>query len=355
MFPERFAENWISKVSKRGDVILDPFSGRGTTATCALLSGRNAVAADVNDLAFCLTKAKVDAPTRATALKRIARLRREFSEKRFARGAASLPEFFQYGFHPATLRQILYLRARLDWRHKKSDTMIAALALGALHGEADKSSSYFSNQMPRTISTKPAYSVRFWQKRDLVAPVRNVFDLLERAVRFRYESEPPVGVALVLNRDMRQLPSAMDKFPGPIQCVITSPPYFDVTNFEEDQWLRLWFLGGPPYPTTNRLSRDDRHSFAPNYWRFIADMWRSLGTIVGRSAHIIVRLGSSRLPIEELQRQLVATSQFSRRKIELVETECSTIKRRQTDMFRPGTVGCKVEIDCHFRVTSRRG
>ena len=24
------------------------------------------------------------------------------------------------------------------------------------------------------------------------------------------------------------------------------PPYLDVTHFEEDQWLRLWFLGGPP-------------------------------------------------------------------------------------------------------------
>src|SRR5258705_2335387 len=43
------------------------------------------------------------------------------------------------------------------------------------------------------------------------------------------------------------------------ECVITSPPYLDVTNFEEDQWLRLWFLGGPPYPTRHRLASDDRH------------------------------------------------------------------------------------------------
>jgi len=354
MFPESFAEKWIGRLSKRGDVVLDLFSGRGTTATCALLSGRKAIASDVNDVAYCLTKAKTNAPSPASVLKRIVTLRTGFFGRTALREAGQLPEFFHYAYDPTTLRQILYLRSMLDWRHRKIDAMIAALALGALHGEADKSSSYFSNQMPRTISTKPAYSVRFWKERQLSAPRRDAFALLERAVHFRYESEPPKGEALVLNRDMRQLPREMKSFPGPVRCVITSPPYFDVTDFEEDQWLRLWFLGGPPYPTTNRLSRDDRHTNATNYWRFIADMWRSLGAVVARSAHVLVRLGSSRVSPEELERQLVATSRFSGRIVELVETESSTIKRRQTDAFRPGTVGCKIEIDCHFHVTGRR-
>lgn len=353
MFPESFADTWIERLTKRGDTVLDLFSGRGTTATCALLSGRKAVASDVNDVAYCLTKAKTNAPTRATALRRIATLCDGFSASKFAKAAEKLPDFFQHAFHPATLRQVLYLQSTLNWRNQKTDALIAALALGALHGEADKSSSYFSNQMPRTISTKPAYSIRFWKERKLVAPERNVFDLLHSAVRYRYESERPDGEALILNCDMRQLPLAMENFPGPVRCAITSPPYFDVTNFEEDQWLRLWFLGGPSHPTTHRLSRDDRHTFASNYWRFISDMWRSLGAVMGRSSHVVVRIGSSRLSIEELQQQLVATSRFSGRKVELVETECSPIKRRQTDAFRPGSIGCKIELDCHFHITGK--
>jgi hypothetical protein len=354
MFPDSFADAWIERLTRRGDVVLDLFSGRGTTATCALLSGRKAIASDVNDVAYCLTKAKTNAPKRQTALRKLKALRSEYSSASVRGKAAKLPEFFRYAFHPATLNQILYLRSALDWRAQKTDTMIAALALGALHGEADKSRSYFSNQMPRTISTKPAYSVRFWKERGLVAQKRDVFDLLEAAIRYRYESDRPQGEAMVLNQDMRKLPFFKDSFPGPVRCVITSPPYFDVTNFEEDQWLRLWFLGGPPHPTTNRLSRDDRHGFAANYWRFIADMWRTLGVVLARSAHVVVRLGSSRLSIEVLEKQLVATSQFSGRKVELVETDCSTIKKRQTDAFRPGSVGCKVEIDCHFHVAGKR-
>ncbi len=354
MFPESFAEKWIERLTRRGDVVLDLFSGRGTTATCSLLLERKAIASDVNDVAYCLTKAKTNAPTRETALKKVRKLRSEFSSRRFGREAEKLPEFFHHAFHPQTLKQILFLRCALEWRTQKTDTMIAALALGALHGEADKSSAYFSNQMPRTISTKPGYSVKFWAARSMVAPERNVFDLLEAAVQYRYRSSRPTGEAIILNLDMRMLPRMKSLFPGPIRCVITSPPYFDVTNFEEDQWLRLWFLGGPPHPTTKRLSRDDRHVIEASYWRFIADMWRSLGNILARSAHVVLRLGSSRLSTDELERQIVATSHFSGRKVELISTDCSVIKKRQTDAFRPGSVGCKVEIDYHFRMTGKR-
>ena len=40
MFPESFAEYWIAALTKPSDLVLDPFSGRGTTATCALLMDR---------------------------------------------------------------------------------------------------------------------------------------------------------------------------------------------------------------------------------------------------------------------------------------------------------------------------
>lgn len=30
--------------------------------------------------------------------------------------------------------------------------------------------------------------------------------------------------------------------------LFTSPPYYGVTNYFYDQWLRLWLLGGPEKP-----------------------------------------------------------------------------------------------------------
>ena len=48
MFPEAFAHDNIEKWTGPGDLVLDPFSGRGTTLFEALLMGRNAIASDIN-------------------------------------------------------------------------------------------------------------------------------------------------------------------------------------------------------------------------------------------------------------------------------------------------------------------
>ena len=51
MFPEEFARNHIENLTDKGDLVLDPFSGRGTTLLQALLMERNALAADINPVA----------------------------------------------------------------------------------------------------------------------------------------------------------------------------------------------------------------------------------------------------------------------------------------------------------------
>jgi hypothetical protein len=354
MFPESFAERWIEELTAPGDLVLDPFSGRGTTATCALLMQRRAIACDVNDVAYCLTRAKTGAPTLPALKRRLTMLESAFVPSKWKKAVCSSPEFFRYAFEDGTLAKLLYLRDALKWKKSRCDVMLAALVMGSLHGEMDKSGSYFSNQMPRTISTKPAYSVRFWKERGLVPPERNVFELLRRRAEFRYESPPPAGNAIVLHRDMRDLARMTDELPTPINCAIMSPPYLDVTNFEEDQWLRLWFLGGPTYPTCGRVSRDDRHGTSDAYWRFIADMWRSVGQVMSRRANVVIRLGSRITSPDKLQHLLVASSRFTGRPIKLVHHEVSQLKNRQTDAFRPGTKGCLVEIDCHFQFTDVR-
>jgi hypothetical protein len=349
MFPESFAEEWIDRLTKPGDTILDPFSGRGTTALSAILMGRRSIACDVNDVAYCLTKAKTDAPTLMSVVKKLRNLELSFTQKRWMRAASELPEFFQCCFSPKTLSQLMYLRAKLDWKKNKTDAMIGALVLGALHGESDKSQSYLSNQMPRTISTKPTYSVNFWKKWDLHPPERDAFSLLIGRAKFRYESGQPKGESMVIHRDMRQLVRLADSLPSPIRCAITSPPYFDTTNFEEDQWLRLWFLGGPPLPTRNRLSRDDRHEVLDNYWSFITDMWRSLCCVISAKGHVVIRISGSKTTPDQVRNRLIGTSRNMPRKLELLSEKVSEIKKRQTNAFRPGTVGCGFEIDCHFQ------
>ena len=351
MFPESFAEKWISRLTHPGETVLDPFSGRGTTAFQALLMGRQSVACDVNDVAYCITKAKTNAPALPAVRRRITALKRDFDGRAWQHEGEALGDFFRYAFARKTLQQLLYLMHTLRWETSNLDAMVATLILGSLHGELGGSGCYLSNQMPRTISTKPAYSIRFWKKHGLEEPPdRDVFELLRNRAAYRYESPVPTGNSRIFLRDMRELPwLGKVPFQG-VRAVITSPPYFDVTNFEEDQWLRLWFLGGPPCPTRNRLSRDDRYTFEEKYWAFIADMWRSLGQILQTGARVVIRLGSSRITPARLHQMLAACSLLSGRDIQCVGSEISTLKHRQTDAFRPGSRGVRLEVDSVFRI-----
>ena len=349
MFPESFAEYWIKKLTKPEETVLDPFSGRGTTALTALLCGRNAISSDVNDVAVCLTKAKTTPPSLSRLKARVAELKNGFDQSKWRRVAKGADEFFHYAYAPRTLAQLLYLRETLNWKKSHVDNMIAALTLGSLHGEA-QSTRYLGNQMPRTISTKPRYSVNFWKERKLVAPSRDTFALLIEMAKFRYASPVPEGTSVVFHMDMRNLPTIIDTAASdPIRCAVTSPPYLDVTSFEEDQRLRLWFLGGLSYPKKGAMSRDDRHGTSDNYWSFIGDMWRSLGAVMAARSHVVVRIGSRKISPDFLKRGLTGCAQFSGRKVKLVSSQVTEIKRRQTDAFRPGTKGCGVEVDCHFR------
>ena len=350
MFPEGFAEKWIDELSDPGDLVVDPFCGRGTTPFQALLMGRNTIASDINPVAYCLTVAKTRGPTYSTVRHRLSELEAGYNACQWQPHTRELPEFFERGYNPLTLAQILYLRNALQWKSRRSDAMIAALVLGALHGESAKSPSYLSAQMPRTISTKPAYSVRFWEKHNHVPPERDVFALIKRQAKFRYGSPLPELQGQVELTDFRELPKCQSLQRGEAVCIITSPPYLNVTSFEEDQWLRLWFLGGPPQPTRNRVSRDDRHTAESAYWQMVADFWRVAGFLLARGGHVVVRMAGKNLSADRVVEGLTGCAAVAGRDVSLLSREMSVIPRRQTDAFRPGSTGVRFEVDSVFKV-----
>lgn len=351
VFPEGFAARWIEKLTAPGDTVLDPFSGRGTAPFQALLMGRNAIACDLNSVAYCITRAKTRAPVDQTkVLKRINELARRFNADDWDGPRKKLPPFFHVAYESSTLRQVLYLRSRLKWKKSDIDAFIAALALAALHGESDRGKNYFSNQMPRTIATKPDYSIRFWHKRAQRAPHREVFEVLRRLLEFRYVTAPPSRAAFIAQSDMRKLPELCPISRGRVRLAITSPPYLDMTRYVEDQWLRLWFLGGEPRPVYRHHGQDDRRTNPREWWKFMDEAWAVIGAMVAPKGHVVFRLGGKNLPVRDIRDGLVAASRRSGRRCELRETQVSEIRRRQTPAFRPNSVGCLFEVDCHFQL-----
>jgi hypothetical protein len=353
MFPEDFVAKQVLAYTRRGDWVFDPFSGRGTTVFESLLNGRPAAGTDVNPVAACVAGAKANPPTLRNVLNRLDWLESRFRLVCTVAEADALPDFFRLCFHERTLRELLFLRGELKWKTSKIDRFIAAVALGCLHGESHKTPNCLSNRMPRTISTKPEYSVRWWSERGLTAPERKTFEVLKVMARFRLQEALPEIVGEVKLRDARQ---AGDAFPGlheKVSLVVTSPPYLDTTDYIEDQWLRLWFLGGPVQPHGG-VNKDDRHTRLDNYWRFLTETWSGVQPLVRRGAHIVVRIGGTRLPKQDLSEGLLESLKvgLSGYRVKPLHSGSTTeIRNRQTNAFRPGTSTERYEHDFAFKAT----
>ena len=155
---------------------------------------RNAAGSDINPVAYCVSSAKAKVPFVDSVLKRIQSLESTFrrvEKSSLLMERNELPLFFRYAYSSETLIELLFVRKALAWRTNEVDTFVAALVLGSLHGEMDKSRAYFSNQMPRTISPKPNYSIKYWRKHCLSPPKRNVFALLKDKAQRRLAGELP--------------------------------------------------------------------------------------------------------------------------------------------------------------------
>ena len=348
MFPEDFVARQIYAHTRRGDTIFDPFSGRGTTVFESLLHGRPAAGVDISAVAACISGAKADSPALTSVDERLHHL--EETQRGTQPLATPAGDFFAACFHPETLQQLLFLRNQLDWEHIRVDRFIAAVVLGCLHGESHKSRNCLSNRMPRTISTKPDYSVRWWTERGYTAPERDVFAVVRRMARYRLRQPPAPLRGVVRRRDARCAAAGFPDLLGSVSLLVTSPPYFDTTHCAEDQWLRLWFLGGPERPMS-RASGDDRHTNLEAYWQFLTEAWAGCAGLLREDAVIVVRIGGTRIAKEDLltglRRSLVTgLVGFDVRTLHAGST--TAIRNRQTNVFRPGTTRQRYEHDFAF-------
>ena len=351
MFPEDFVAKQVLAYTERGDVVFDPFSGRGTTVFESLLNGRPAGGVDINPVAACVAGAKADSPYLAPVLGRLKELEHIHS------GAGLRPEpkgeFFRVCFHTKTLQQVLFLRLSLNWRTSKVDRFIAAVMLGCLHGESHKTQNCLSNRMPRTISTKPDYSVRWWSAKGLEPPKRDAFEVLRRVTTYRYTCEPPVLRGAVRLRDARYASNSFPKLKEKVKLIVTSPPYLDTTDYSEDQWLRLWFLGGPERPSINK-HKDDRHTNVDLYWKFLSESWAGCRALVRQGSVVVVRIGGAQLRKDDLMTGVQSSLRegFTGFRVRSLHNGLTTeIKNRQTNAFRPGTTSMRYEHDFAFQLS----
>jgi hypothetical protein len=241
MFPPSLPRYFIEQCSRPGDIVFDPFSGRGTTALEACVANRVGVGSDANPLAVLLTKAKVCPPTLNRALERVAELESSF-RRPAVRGAAP-PEIEMLFDGRRTLPQLLHVRNTLRRNSEVDDFLLAALC-GILHGnhpDDPRAARTLSISMPNTFSMAPAYVARFIRTHHLRKYPFDVFSLLNRRLRHLHREPPPVGRGKASLLDARRTDSILPK--GSVSLVVTSPPYLRLVRYGKFNWIRLWMMG----------------------------------------------------------------------------------------------------------------
>src|SRR5947199_9280877 len=93
MFPVEFAFRTILAHSKKGDGVLDPFCGRGTTVYAAAALGRKGFGVEINSVGWIYGKTKLYPASQARVLQRLREIGRR--ARRYRRHNR-LPEFFQH-------------------------------------------------------------------------------------------------------------------------------------------------------------------------------------------------------------------------------------------------------------------
>ncbi|MBA2644475.1 MAG: hypothetical protein H0U80_03420, partial [Solirubrobacterales bacterium] len=313
-FPAALANAFIARLSRPGDVVIDPFCGRGTVPLQACVTRRIGVGVDANPLASLLTGAKVDAPDRRTAIARIEALRLDWSHgapawTALARAAASdperslvpaprgqpnrfetLPPAVVRAFHLTTLGQLLMLRHELDPAAIADRFLLAALA-GILHG---RSGGYLSAALPNTFSLAPRYTSRFVAERGVPAPQRDVFRLLAaKSVRL-FRDPVPSTRGIALDGDARNAGARIGDalrargHPERARLVVSSPPYLRVVRYGTYNWLRLWLLGADPAEVDARLETPPRPG---EYAHFMRTVLASLGGVLSDDAAVVLVVG----------------------------------------------------------------
>lgn len=244
-FKPQLPAYFIERHTEPGDVVYDPFSGRGTTAIEAALRGRKVIANDVNPLSALLAAPRLALPELEAVAARLAQIPRHLAGR-----APPLAMFYER----KTLRELMALRGWLLQRRAAGeadalDGWIGMVATNRLTGHSPGFFSVYS--FPPNQAVTAARQTRINAQRAQKPVYRDTHALiLKKSAQLQRGLSAQEVTALrkagkmarFLTGDARHTPQIKR---ASVALTVTSPPFLDVVDYAGDNWLRGWFNGLP--------------------------------------------------------------------------------------------------------------
>ena len=190
-----------------------------------------------------------------------------------------------------------------------------ALLLVDLHGKRQNA---LSNQMRQTKAMSPQYAIEWWKQHGLNPPERDPVAFMLKKVAWRYaKGRLEDGSGRVYLGDSRSVLARWESHPMKAMLLLTSPPYFGVTNYFYDQWLRLWLLGGPDRPRSAGEVCKRKFENRDDYTKMLRRVFEKSKSFLKRNAVVCVRTDARQFTREATIEALEAAFPTKRLRSEL--------------------------------------
>lgn len=289
-FKPQLPRFFIDRFTVPGDVVYDPFMGRGTTVIEAALAGRTPAGCDINPLSAMLARPRLSPPTVDEVAERLATL--DLS------AAARYPKELEVFYHPETLRHICALREYLLARERQNaldgvDRWIRMVAVNRLTGHSPGFFSVYT--LPPNQATSVDAQAKINARRRQTPPRRDVRALIVAKTRsLLTDCDATTRAALLRCANRAALITGPAQATPVLQAnsvslVVTSPPFLDVVNYAGDNWLRGWFCGIDTSAVDISI-----HRKVAEWQAVMTNVFRELARVVRPGGHVAFEVGEVR-------------------------------------------------------------
>ena len=311
-FKPQLPRFFIERLTDEGDLILDPFMGRGTTVLESVLLNRRGTAIDVNPLSGMLLRARVSPPTLAEVEARLD----ELDLSRPGEQPSDLLVFYD----PDTLREISALRRYLEEKGSEADVVDHWIRMTATNRLTGHSPGFFSvytmppNQAVTTDRQKMINEKR--GQKPVYRDVRRIILKKSKSLLKDVTDENRTSFGKWGDGTELAIGSADDLSylaDETVSLVVTSPPFLDVVQYATDNWLRCWFNGidAGSIPIWSFRKVED-------WQKAMTGVFRELKRVLKTGGHVAFEVGEVKGGKVKLEDHVIPAGQTAGLKPELV-------------------------------------
>ncbi|HOJ08815.1 MAG TPA: DNA methyltransferase [Ignavibacteriaceae bacterium] len=288
-FKPQLPRFFINRLTKEGDFIYDPFLGRGTTIIEAGLLNRKVIGNDINPLSIILSEPRFLIPD----YNELKEYLQSIPVYKNLRAEIDLSMFY----HKDTEGEIVSLKNYLLEKSysdslNKLDKWLRMISTNRLTGHSKGFFSVYT--MPPNQAVSSERQIRINKKYNQRPDYRNVKEIILSKTKSLIKDITPLEkirladvykTAVFLNSDARLTKIIPDNF---VQLTVTSPPFLDVVQYAQDNWLRCWFNG----INVNEIEKRITISKTLEHWiTIMQDVFYELFRITKKDGYVAFEVG----------------------------------------------------------------